>query len=321
MASSSSMNLSTNTPTPPASSPSPIPQEPLSLLPTTLKPSTTTPTTTTTTPSPQIPKPQDPSQGIPKYPLASSGRGFIPKSTAYRPSLQSNDQSITIANSGGFPPRNALQFQHQVRPFGSNSQLNPSSMRPPFLQPSQFGQRAIGATTASAPMRTSPAVTNSNKTPPFQSPASGNGYRDSRNTKRDDTLVTINHRKVRLSEDASLYALCRSWVRNGLPKGPQPRLGEGLKLLPRPLPVNVANTRVPEKTGSGDEGEEKEEDVTAVENLSARELLQGHVRRAKKVRAQLRKERLQRIERYKQRLALLLPSPVEQSRNETTTEN
>lgn len=194
-------------------------------------------------------------------------------------------------------------------------------MRPP----PQFGPRFLGGADngAGGPVRgtTSPSIFNhNNKNATFQAHASANGYRDSRGGARDDTVVMVNNRKVRLSDGASLYALCRSWVRNGLPKETQPQSGEGLKLLPRPLPANAPNSRVPESNGNSDEDERKEEDASSVEDLSARELLQTHVKRAKRIRARLRKERLQRIDRYKQRLALLLPSP-EPFRNESAADN
>ncbi|PNT76648.1 hypothetical protein BRADI_1g50960v3 [Brachypodium distachyon] len=79
------------------------------------------------------------------------------------------------------------------------------------------------------------------------------------------------HPKVNLldSESGSLYALCRSWVRNGVQHEIQNDTGE----------------------------------------YTAADLLKQHVNRAKKIRARLRKGRQSRIERYKQRLAFLLPPP------------
>ncbi|KQK19866.1 vegetative cell wall protein gp1 isoform X2 [Brachypodium distachyon] len=91
-------------------------------------------------------------------------------------------------------------------------------------------------------------------------------------TKEDSTtVVVINDRKVNLldSESGSLYALCRSWVRNGVQHEIQNDTGE----------------------------------------YTAADLLKQHVNRAKKIRARLRKGRQSRIERYKQRLAFLLPPP------------
>ncbi|XP_043690452.1 mucin-2-like isoform X3 [Telopea speciosissima] len=235
---------------------------------------------------------QDPSSVTPSqpqgilYPVASSGRGFIPKS--FRP--QSPDQLVTIANPGGvgFSPRSLMAFPNQVqvqlRPFGfppADPQSHPVHlMRPPHLQPSsQIGSRQMGAP-VSGTIKSVPAVHHPKVVPFSSSTPDFNSYKELRDRGRDDTVVTIHDRKVRLSDGASLYALCRSWVRNGLPQ--------------------------------------ETPDASAVEHLSPRKLLQRHIKRAKRVRARLREERLQRIARYKQRLALLLPPPVEQLRNDAT---
>ncbi|XP_043690451.1 mucin-2-like isoform X2 [Telopea speciosissima] len=270
---------------------------------------------------------QDPSSVTPSqpqgilYPVASSGRGFIPKS--FRP--QSPDQLVTIANPGGvgFSPRSLMAFPNQVqvqlRPFGfppADPQSHPVHlMRPPHLQPSsQIGSRQMGAP-VSGTIKSVPAVHHPKVVPFSSSTPDFNSYKELRG--RDDTVVTIHDRKVRLSDGASLYALCRSWVRNGLPQETPPLFGDGVKLLPRPLPATAADT-LPKKDEAEDDEEEKEEDASAVEHLSPRKLLQRHIKRAKRVRARLREERLQRIARYKQRLALLLPPPVEQLRNDAT---
>ncbi|OVA13084.1 Protein LIN37 [Macleaya cordata] len=297
---------------PPTSSPSPPVYIPQSL-----------PVMASKFPNPS--KIQDPSSGVPPppqgilYPVASSGRGFIPKNLRPQPP-QSTDQLVTVANpGGGFSSRPILTFPNQVRAFGFST-VDPQQvhvMRPPALQPSQLGSRSI-ATAVSGPVKSVPPAAIPPKAAAFPSSSPDfNGFKELRDRNRDETVVTINDRKVRLSDGASLYALCRSWVRNGLPQENQPQIGEGIKLLPRPLPTASGDTNIPKRNESGDEDEEKEEDVGSLEHLSASELLQRHVKRAKKVRARLRVERLQRIGRYKQRLALLLPSPVEQFRNDT----
>lgn len=135
--------------------------------------------------------------------------------------------------------------------------------------------------------------------------------------------MVIHDRKVRLSEgnSGSLYALCRSWVRNGLPQESQPTIGDSLKILPKPLPASLVNSHMPKKSEEANEAKnsDKEEDLGSNEHLSARDLLKVHIKHAKKVRAGLRKERLLRIERYKQRLSLLLPTQIELiGRNEAT---
>ncbi|XP_042484649.1 leucine-rich repeat extensin-like protein 5 isoform X2 [Macadamia integrifolia] len=258
-------------------------------------------------------------QGI-LYPVASSGRGYIPKS--FRP--QSPDQLVTIANPGGagFPPRSLMSFPNQVqvqlRPFGfapGDPQTHPVHlMKPPHLQPSsQIASRQMGAPVPGT-IKSVPAVLHPKVAPFSSSTTDFNSYKELRS--RDDTVVTIHDRKVRLSDGASLYALCRSWVQNGLPQENPPLFGEGVKLLPRPLPVTADTS--PKKYEADDDEEVKKEGTISVENLPPRDLLQRHIKRAKRVRARLREERLQRIARYKQRLALLLPPPVEQLRNDAT---
>uniref|UniRef100_F6HPT6 Uncharacterized protein n=1 Tax=Vitis vinifera TaxID=29760 RepID=F6HPT6_VITVI len=105
------------------------------------------PYSTIRVPNPQLAKPHDPPQGI-LYPVASSGRGFIPK--PLRP--QSSDHNtVTVANPGAaFPPRSAATaaaaFSHQARPFGfPQSDLNypVHSMRMPHLLPSHVGVTAV----------------------------------------------------------------------------------------------------------------------------------------------------------------------------------
>ncbi|KAK9068806.1 hypothetical protein SSX86_012922 [Deinandra increscens subsp. villosa] len=121
----------------------------------------------------------------------------------------------------------------------------------------------------------------------------------------DDAFVIIRDRKVQISEGTSLYAQCRSWLKNGLTVENQPQYPDCVKSLPKPLPASMVEARKEDDI----EIEETTEDVG---DLSAKELLQQHVKRAKKVRARLRNQRLQKIERYKDRLALLLPPVVDQ---------
>eukprot|EP00252_Welwitschia_mirabilis_P000724 TRINITY_DN1068_c0_g1_i1.p1 TRINITY_DN1068_c0_g1~~TRINITY_DN1068_c0_g1_i1.p1 ORF type:complete len:187 (-),score=20.50 TRINITY_DN1068_c0_g1_i1:267-827(-) len=89
-------------------------------------------------------------------------------------------------------------------------------------------------------------------------------------------VVSVNGRKVRLSntDSDSLYALCRRWIRNDVPR--------------------------------------KDQLEESVENMSEQQLLELHVQRARQIRARLRDKRARRIDRYKQRLALLLPRSLEQ---------
>lgn len=137
-----------------------------------------------------------------------------------------------------------------------------------------------------------------------------NGFREKRDRSKDDNFAIIRDRKVRISDNASLYTLCRSWLRNGLPDETQPQYMDGVRSLPRPLALAPQDAESPVKKDGGKE--EEEEDGESVEHLSPKELLQRHVKRAKRIRSRLREERLRRIARYKTRLALLLPPMVEQ---------
>ncbi|MQL97751.1 hypothetical protein Taro_030452 [Colocasia esculenta] len=233
----------------------------------------------------------------------------------------------------GFPSDHAVQMYHHQR-HQRQQQVPAHQVRPPLLQPQmqqsirpQFMmRRPIGGGGVSTPpmpdsapsaavaaAKAIPAAVVHPKVTSFQAVTSNpefNNFKDIRDKSREDGVVLASNRKVRLSESpsGSLYALCRSWVRNGLSQEIQPSFGDGIKLLPRPLPLKLAE---PE-----DEETEKEENVDSVDKLSAGDLLQRHVKRAKRVRARLREERLRRIERYKQRLSLLLPLPVEQGRSD-----
>ncbi|KAJ0502391.1 hypothetical protein HanRHA438_Chr11g0514901 [Helianthus annuus] len=147
----------------------------------------------------------------------------------------------------------------------------------------------------------------------------------------DDAFVVIRDRKVQVSEGTSIYAQCRSWLKNGVTLEKQ--YPDCVKSLPKPLPALTVEARKEDDL-------ELEEEVFIslyvmyhvvtlsltnddfsfigcqnpenVDHLSAKELLQLHVNHAKKVRARLRNQRLQRIERYKDRLALLLPAVADQ---------
>ncbi|XP_076911195.1 uncharacterized protein LOC143569091 [Bidens hawaiensis] len=135
--------------------------------------------------------------------------------------------------------------------------------------------------------------------------AADNSLKNKRDKNGDDGFVIIRDRKVQVTEGTSLYAQCRSWLKNGLILEKLPQYVDHVKSLPKPLPAAIVEPR----NDNDMEVEEKTEDV---EHLSAKELLQQHVKHAKKVRARLRNQRLQKIERYKDRLALLLPPVVDQ---------
>ncbi|KAG6581603.1 uncharacterized protein LOC111441417 [Cucurbita moschata] len=264
------------------------------------------------TPNTQLPKlQQDASQAI-LYPVASSGRGFVPRPIRPLPV----DQTVTVANPGGYPHRPVVSFPH--RPIGSphlDSMSHPMHMaRPPNLQQQliPFSGSSISGSIKGAPNSSDPKVF------PPSTIGEANGCKEMR--VRDDALCVVRDRKVGITDGASLYALCRSWLRNGSQEESQPQYGSFLRSLPRPLPIAVTGAVPSQKKEVVEEVvDEKDKDEESIEDLSTQELLKRHVRRAKKVRSRLREERLQRIERYKTRLALLLPPPVEQLRTDNIT--
>ncbi|XP_050235692.1 uncharacterized protein LOC126685778 [Mercurialis annua] len=147
-----------------------------------------------------------------------------------------------------------------------------------------------------------------------------NGCKNTRERSKDDNFVVAKDRKVRISQESSLYGLCRSWLRNGFPQDNQPQYGDVVKVLPKPLPMSDVHPHSLGKEGE-EVVEEDEQEEESVDNLSAEDLLRRHIKRAKKVRARLREKRLKRIARYKTRLAMLLPPQVEHFRNDTAAGN
>eukprot|EP00252_Welwitschia_mirabilis_P000725 TRINITY_DN1068_c0_g1_i2.p1 TRINITY_DN1068_c0_g1~~TRINITY_DN1068_c0_g1_i2.p1 ORF type:complete len:226 (-),score=36.08 TRINITY_DN1068_c0_g1_i2:267-944(-) len=128
-------------------------------------------------------------------------------------------------------------------------------------------------------------------------------------------VVSVNGRKVRLSntDSDSLYALCRRWIRNDVPRKDQHLLSE--RPLPRPLSARSSDEKEQKGTTNQEDSTETEnasELEESVENMSEQQLLELHVQRARQIRARLRDKRARRIDRYKQRLALLLPRSLEQ---------
>ncbi|XP_040991869.1 uncharacterized protein LOC121238870 isoform X2 [Juglans microcarpa x Juglans regia] len=242
-------------------------------------------------------------QGI-LYPVASSGRGFIPK-----PPMQ----TVTVAANPAAPyaPRPLVSYPHShplhlMRPPNPHHHLHPQLGGP-------------GLASGSIPIKGIPVSSPQPKVPPSLSDC--NGYKDTRDRSRDDSLTTVRDRKVRITDGASLYALCRSWLRNGFLEEIQPQYGDAVKSLPKPLPMPAGATHLPKREEADEEEAADKEDEESVEHLSPQDLLKRHVKHAKRVRAQLREERLQRIARYKSRLALLLPPLVEQFRNDTAARN
>ncbi|CAM6028387.1 unnamed protein product [Sphagnum balticum] len=128
-------------------------------------------------------------------------------------------------------------------------------------------------------------------------------------------VVTVKDRKVKLlseTDDTSLYALCRRWVRNDVPRKDQSGLRDCVIPLPKPLTVAEADKAEGQVL---ENGKKSDEDLSSPEVYSptADELLQSHIHRFRNVRKRSREERTRRIARFKPRLALLLPSNNEAS--------
>ncbi|KAK3004007.1 hypothetical protein RJ639_017894 [Escallonia herrerae] len=238
------------------------------------------------------------------YPVASSGRGFL-----HRPIRP--DHSVAAARPvGPYPHHNP------ARPYGFPLSDPQGSNNVQLIRPAttHLHHSLVGSPAGVAPavVKGIPVSTQHHtKVAPSPSLLSdSNGYKDTwyvwlwgilisllctvfRDISRDDNLVTVRDRKVRISDNASLYALCRSWLRNGFPEESQcilpvgdqskrilPHYADAVKSLPRPLPVTARNAHSPIQ-----EGDKEEEDEGLVKDLSPKELLQRHVKRAKRIRA------------------------------------
>lgn len=281
---------------------------------------------------------------------------FIPPghtvSRVHRPVATQPDQATALlpppARGGGGPPPLPLPLPGGGGPGGFSMALHNSvfqgsapnqlsgfapfpytvehTLRPPQMQQLTAAQAAsaqghinIGVT---IPVKSVPAVT----TPativvnPFNGMDVGQSTNDARDKGIDNAfVVTINERRVRLSNTGSdsLYALCRRWIRNDIPRKDQHVPWETVRPLPRPLSTGVAEGSKDKCTEDAEEGTKTEissELEEPIENISEHQLLQAHVKHAKNVRARLRAERRQRIKRFKQRLALLLPSSMDQNK-------
>ncbi|KAJ8747440.1 hypothetical protein K2173_007546 [Erythroxylum novogranatense] len=221
------------------------------------------------------------------YPVASSGRGFIQSQRAV---IRPQDQRLLpMASHTHHQPPNPNRHTSFPNP---HHYAVTSPLPKPHLQ--------VAASTSPSP------VSNSN------------GHRYARSG--DNAVITVTDRKVRISDGASLYALCRSWLRNGFLKENQPHNGDGAKCLARPLPISVVESHSPKKREREEEKAKEDEEGTN-DNLSTKDLLKKHVEHAKRVRARLREERLKRIARYTTRLALLLPQHAEQLKSDAATGN
>ncbi|XP_078444786.1 uncharacterized protein LOC144713916 [Wolffia australiana] len=296
-------------------------------------------------PSPLLPLPSPFSAqsllGRPPNPPAgvfysAPGRGFPPRPVALARGY-SSPHMVTVANPAGYirnsnptavvalqPRAGGFQsdhgvtvYQHHPQRFQRQQQGSVHQIRPSFQPPqSRTGGNEIRASPRPDFVATVAA--------PFAAKVSSfpveNSKLEQREKNRDDGTSRVYDRKVRLSEtpSGSLYGLCRSWLRDGLHQEIQPKFGDGAQLLPKPLPHKTCGSTSLGRIAliAEDEDTEPEENEESIgRKSSARDLLQRHVKRAKRVRACLREERLQRIERYKQRLALLLPLPADSERS------
>ncbi|KAJ0245070.1 Proline-rich family protein [Hirschfeldia incana] len=257
---------------------------------------------------------QDPSTVL--YPFAPPppGRGGF----AVRPVRMSSPlvvsaapppSSVTAAGnnqSGGYHLRPGLAYNH--RQLGASEMETMMQFMRARGNPSQIHHQ-ISHPGSVGPMRGVPHFLQPRVAPP---PTSILDTGRNKNARRRDALVLVRGRKVRITEDASLYSLSRSWLRNGAHEGIQSQRSDAMKPLPKPLPVvDVMEAAVPNDPADKPTDEDKE-DEESVKELTEKDLLQGHIERAKKVRARLREERSRKIARYKGRLALLLPQSGEQ---------
>ncbi|KAL6964821.1 hypothetical protein U1Q18_035876 [Sarracenia purpurea var. burkii] len=138
-------------------------------------------------------KPHEPSRGI-LYPVASSGRGFLSK--AIRP--QPVDQTVTVANAGGFPPCPAVPaaYPYAVRPFGF-PHPDPQGQASPLIRPTHLQHSLLGSSGGAMPSMVKGASAHLKVATSQPSVSDCNGYKDQRDRSRDDTFVTVRDRKVR----------------------------------------------------------------------------------------------------------------------------
>ncbi|XP_018439261.2 uncharacterized protein LOC108811670 isoform X2 [Raphanus sativus] len=237
----------------------------------------------------------NPVAGSPHQPLQDHHPSALPFPGRGLPTRPGRQSPSTVADRAGGGPcgyRNGQGLDPMSRQF-VRAQIQPAS---------HLGSGLMNG----VPYFLQPRVAHP---PPTSILDNGGRRKDARN----DVLVLIRKRKVRFTEKASLYSLCRSWLRNGAHEGgvqKQQSDANTMTCLPKPLLASdVVETSLPKDEPNRVQDKEDED---SVKQLSDSDLLKRHVDRAKKVRARLREERLKRIGRYKARLALLLPPFGEQ---------
>ncbi|XP_010542992.1 PREDICTED: uncharacterized protein LOC104816029 [Tarenaya hassleriana] len=186
-------------------------------------------------------------------------------------------------------------------------------MRAAHAQMHQFPHIGSEDPVGSAPLRRIPHFLQPMVSPPPSSILDNSGHKYARC--RDEAFVLVRGRKVRITDGASLYSVCRSWLRNGVNEGIQ-QSSDTFQPLPKLLPVVMVETSLPKDPNEEPNEEDEKEEEAAVKQLSEKDLLERHVGRAKKVRARLREERTRRIAGYKARVALLLPPAGDQCNND-----
>ncbi|KAI5679599.1 hypothetical protein M9H77_00826 [Catharanthus roseus] len=161
------------------------------------------------------------------YPVASSGRGFLTKQTT----------PVTLANPGPNSPlfQSRPGMSYPRPPFGY-SHSDPSLVqgmgyvtgRPTHVHHGATMGNSAGAAGVmpgvikGVPVSVASSHTQHKITISPNSNSDCNGHKDLRDrTKDESAFATIRDRKVRISDNVSLYALCRSWLRNGLPEESQ----------------------------------------------------------------------------------------------------
>ncbi|VFR02384.1 unnamed protein product [Cuscuta campestris] len=246
------------------------------------------------------------------YSVSSSGRGYISGPAVPCPP----------PNQNNYVTRPAVGYATSIPPFGVSANTDPGSGPGlGFVRPSNLTHASVTLANSTANAGTLipvvvqgfPVSSAHQRLAPAK-PSFGDlsGSKDGRDRSKDDSLSVVRDRKVRLTDTASLYTLCRSWLRNGFPEDTQPQYMDAEKSLPKPLAVESQDAQSPEKK---EDIAGQEEDDVSLEHLSTEKLLQMHVKRAKKIRSRLREERLKRIARYKTRLGLLLPPMVDQTQH------
>ncbi|XP_042431555.1 wiskott-Aldrich syndrome protein family member 1-like [Zingiber officinale] len=305
-------SLAPPAPDPPSSSSHPLPQ-PRPYASPTLRPPPHF------SPQPPLGKPLNPPPPPPTQGFLYHHRAAFPR----RPSVRPSQAAAAVMAFAASPQARPFVYG-PADPMVTQMHVPVHHLRPPTapLSPLMVPRTAVATTGPTKSVR-SGAHQKVTPHPSVSSTADDKSFRKRERSREDDTVV-INDRKVKLLDgcSSSLYSLCRSWVQNGQPLEIQvlTNFGDAEKLLPRPLPASMVDSEVNSLHENDTEADDAKEDELggSIEELPMEDLLQRHIKHAKSVRARMRKERLRRIQRCKQRLALLLPPPSELGKNETT---